>query len=461
MERKTQVQYQLGPEPLFLACLLFALAAISCVPNTEPPAKPTEAVVVQEDESFDFQVKDDQENAWATLSVVDSFDLLTTGNFQDPTISNWQVTTDGSGQAQLCPSGDINISTQTCADVACRIYVYEHTVFGPYPCPKSGVGTTACSMMGAQALADCHMTIDTISASATGLGTWYSLIYLWDSQMSIVIAGEGIVEVTPIVTLEFQGDVPPLTQMEPLERAFAARQIEILERVLGRSEEVRIEEDKPQFLYTAPDTKLEELGLDPDLPDRVWHPTDQLPVLVQQLRIIEPRLVPWLGRIWERATLDDIYIGPPESIIPSEQLVVVTAGEVWEVPSLQDSILYAVDWLVLTEEILAEPLLRVGAVNQERAGSLKLLSPDAREIGYDPERARTLFVEAGYDQGVQMVLLVPDDDDSLLKAADLIAEQMAVIGVDLAIEVVPVNEFQDTSKTLVLEGISVLTLNRR
>lgn len=456
MERKTRVRRHLGLGALFLVCVLLALAAGNCTP-TPPPPKPTEAVVVQ---LSGFQVKDDQETAWATLSVTDTFDLLTTGNFQDPTISNWQVTTDATGQAQLCPGGNIITSTQTCDPVACRIYVYEDTVFGPYPCPKSGTGTTACSLIGTQTFADCHMTMDTISASATGLGTWYSLIYLWDSQMTIVVAGEGTIEVTPIVTLEFEGDVPPLAQMPPLERALAARQLEIRERVPGESEEVEIEDGKAQFLYTAPDAKLAELGLDPDLRARAWHPTDQLPVLVEQLRIVEPLLVPWLERIWERAILDDIDVGPRELIVPSDQLAVITYREAWQDPRLQESILYAVDWFLLTEEVLGEPL-RVQVARQEPTGSLTRIGPDAREVGYDPEQAKALLEEAGYGDGTAMVLLVPAEDEPLIEAAKLVVEQMATIGVDVAVKVLDASEFVDLGRTLGLTGTPALTLSRR
>lgn len=460
MERKTRVRRHLGLGPLFLVGLLLALAAGNCAPPTpERQPKPTEAVVVQESD-FQFQVKDDLAKAWATLSDVEAFDLLTTGEFQDPTISNWQVTTDGTGQAQLCPDMHINTDTQTCADVACRIYVYENTDFGPYPCPKSGTGTTACSLIGTQAFDDCPITIDTISASVTGLGTWYSLTYLWDSQMTIVVLGEGTIEVTPIVTLEFEGDVPPLAQMEPLERGLAARQLEIRERVPGMSVEVRIEEDKPQFLYTAPDAKLEELGLSPALPERAWHPTDQLPVLVEQLRIVEPLLVPWLERIWERAILDDIDVGPRELIVPSDQLAVITYGEAWQDPRLQESILYAVDWFLLTEEFLGEPL-RVQVARQEPTGSLTRIGPDAREVGYDPEQAKALLEEAGYGDGTAMVLLVPAEDEPLIGAAKLVVEQMATIGLDVAVEVLPASEFLDLSRTLAPTGPPALALSRR
>lgn len=460
MERKTWVRRRLGLGALFLACLLLSLLASACNGTPPPPStppKPTEAVVVQ---LSDFQVKDDLAKAWATLSVMDAFDLLTTGNFQDPTITNWQVTTDHSGQAQLCPDAHINTSTQTCADVACRIYVYEDTVFGAYPCQKSAAGTTGCSLMGTQAVANCHMTINTISASATGLGTWYSLIYLWDSQMTIVVAGEGTIEVTPIVTLEFEGDVPPLAQMEPLERALAARRLEIRERVPGESEEVEIEDGKAQFLYTAPDAKLEELGLDPDLPERAWHPTDQLPVLVEQLRIVEPRLVPWLERIWERARLDDIDLGPRESIVPGDQLAVITYGEAWQDPRLQESILYAVDWFLLTEEFLGEPL-RVQVARQEPTGSLARTGPDAREVGYDPEQAKALLEEAGYGDGTAMVLLVPAEDEPLIEAAKLVVEQMAAIGVNAEVKVLPESEFVDLGRLLGPTGIPAVTLSRR
>ncbi len=458
MKGKNQTQHQLDLERVVGACLMLLLVQSSCIPTPTTPTKPTEAVVVQ---LADFQVKDDSANAWATLSYVDTFEELNTGTFQDPAINNWQVTTDSDGQAQICPDANINTSTQTCDDVACRIYVYDDSVFGAYPCSESMSGTTGCSLMGTQALANCHMTIDTISASATGLGTWYTLIYLWDTQMTIVIAGEGVVEVTPIETLEFEGEVPAfsqLSQMEPQDRALTARQLVILAREPGASEAISIEEGNPQFYYTAPIAKLEELGLDPELPDREWRPIDQLTLLVQQIRLIEPQLEPWLERIWERAKLDEIPLIPLEGILPGEQLVVTTAGDLWQAPPARDSILYAVDWSVLTEEILGQ-VMPVGAVHLESTGNLKLISPDAGKFTYDPERAKALFDEGGYTADQQLVLLVPEGNDALEKAADFLVEQMDAAGIKLAIQFQPADELREIRNQLVLTGISVITLN--
>jgi hypothetical protein len=439
---------------LVAASLLFVRAVDTCGPT--PPPKPDEAARVQ---LGNFQVKDDKAKAWATLSLADAFDQLATGNFQDPAISSWQVTTDSAGQAQICPDSSINAGPQTCDDVACRIYVFTNTVFGAYPCPESALGTAGCSLIGSQALANCHMTINTISASATGLGTWYSLTYLWDSQMTLVVAGEGTIEVTPIVELSFAGEVPPLAQMEPVERALASRRIEVSSRVPGQPVTVEVENGRAQFLYTAPDAKLEELGLDPLLPGRVWHSVEQLPILVEQLAVIEPQLVPWLEQIWEGAKVDDIDLGPQDQISPGAQLAVITLGELWQDPRLQESILYGVDWLRLTEEVLGEPT-RVQIARLEPTGSLTKTGPDAREAGYDPERARALVEEARREIPI-MPLLVPAGDDALLKAADLVTQQLAEIGISMGIEPVARDEIQARMAAMGPTGPPAIALSRR
>ncbi len=439
---------------LLAAGLLFVGAAGNCGTTVPPDDKPDKAVKVQLD---GFQVKRDAAKAWATLSTFNAFDQLTSGSFQDPAISNWQVTTDSAGQALLCPDLNINTSTQTCQDVACRIYVYVDSVFGAYPCSESG--STACSFMGSQALADCHMTISTLSASATGLGTWYSLTYLWDSQMTLIVAGEGAIEVTPIVELEFVGEMPELDQMDPVERALATHRLEISKRVPGPPVEVQIADGQAKFLYTAPNAKLEELGLDPMLPDRVWHPTDQLEVLVKQFGGVEPQLVPWVEQIWEGARLDGIELGPGIGIPREDQLSVVTFGEPWQDPAVQESILYGVDWSRLTDQALGAPA-RVQVARQEPTGSLAQTSPDARVVGYDPGRAQALMAEAGYDS-LEAVLLVPAGDDELLRTAELLQQQLAESGVKVEIEIVPQGKIQEKVAVMSAAGVPGIVLTRR
>jgi hypothetical protein len=300
----------------------------------------------------------------------------------------------------------------------------------------------------------------TLSANVTGLGTWFSVTYLWDSQITLVIAAEGTVEVTPVRRLTFQGDVPRLAELEPLDRARVWPELRIGVRATGRPETIDTEAaGEARFLYTAPDAKLEELQLDPDGPGaRRWQSMDQLVVLRQSLQAVEPRLELWLDRIWDRARLDDIYLGPLQPLSEvGEGLTVVTAGEAWQNEALQQSLLYGVDWAVLTEEFMGQDI-PVTMGRQEAVGNVIPIHHDARMAGYDPERARALLEEAGYGNEAQMVLVI-SEDDLFMKSADLIAEQMAGIGVTVEVKVIPEFDLEQVLESLAPSGVPAFTLS--
>lgn len=435
---------------LVLVGLLFTFLAADCGSTPEPP---TEAVEVA---GWNYKVKRDRDKAWATLTVVDHFDELTDAAWHW-LIYNGLVTTDDDGQAQLCPSSDINAGTGLCADVACHIWVFEATDFGPFCCPEEDLGTDLCSCHGTGSFDDCPFTVVTLSADVTGLGTWFSVTYLWDSQVTLVIVGEGAVEVTPVRTLAFEGEIPPLDELDPPERAPAWRELGKIERDMGEPEVVDVEaEGGPQFFYTAPDAMLDKLDLGPEVPQpRQWQPVEELPYLIEELRPIEPRLEPWRNSVWQQARVDGIYLPPQE-----EQLSAVTAGEQWQSKPAQEALLYAVDWAALTQELFDQNLpVRVSRL--EPTGDMTPVHDDARQVGYDPERARMLLDEAGLAEGSRLILLVPEEDESLLKMAELMAEQLAAIGVETGIVAVPASRADAQMATVSQAGKPVLWLSRQ
>jgi hypothetical protein len=416
----------------------------------EPP--PTEAVEVDEpDAGLSLEVKRDLDNAYATLANIGNFDLLDTSDFRDPILDNWLVTTDSNGQAQLCPSDDINRGTQTCNDTACHIYVFEGSDFGPYTCPEAGMGDM-CSLVGTSTFDECHYTIVTLSANVSGLGTWFAVTYLWDSQMTIVVAGEGQIEVTPIVELTFDEGVPPLAQMGPLERARAWSGVNITSRLPGAPEMVFTEgQGDPQFLYTAPNEMLARLPIDTAaLPPRAWQPAEQLPVLIASMRDLEPQLEPWLEGIWENSGMAEIELGPFPEPVASEKLQVTTFGEVWQDSRLHDIILYGVDWSLISEELFRAPP-RIEVTHQDPEGNQTEIYPDARVAGYDPEQAKALMAEAGYPEEIRMGLVLPDEDEVLFTAADIIVEQMSAIGIDT--QIVEQSEFFTLSRAATVDVV--------
>ena len=97
-----------------------------------------EVNVIEVDEpaaGTDFNVLEDIDRAEATLHDINMFDSLPTGVWKNPSILKWWVATDSVGQAQICPAGKTN-SDGSCQDVACHIYVFADSDFGPMCCAK-------------------------------------------------------------------------------------------------------------------------------------------------------------------------------------------------------------------------------------------------------------------------------------------------------------------------------------
>jgi ABC-type transport system substrate-binding protein len=200
----------------------------------------------------------------------------------------------------------------------------------------------------------------------------------------------------------------------------------------------------PQFLYTAPNEMLARLPIDTAaLPPRAWQPAEQLPVLIASMRDLEPQLEPWLELIWANSSTADIDLGPFPEPTASENLQVITFGEPWQDSRLHGILLYAVDWSLITEELFREPT-QVEVIHQDPEGNQTQISPDGREVVYDPEQAKALMAEAGYPEGMRMGLMVPDGDEVLLKTAEVITEQMSAI--DIFVEIVEQSELPTLSR---------------
>ena len=216
------------------------------------------------------------------------------------------VTTDGAGQAQLMGP---NCSA---------LYVYQNSGLTLSGCPKGG-GSGTCSV-GAVVIQNCNVTVSTMPADVTTSGTWVSVTYLESAQLTLVIAAEGRVRITPAVALDFR-PLGPARQGPDLLEAF---QFEVVTRDFGEEVEVELANgDTPQFYYTASDQRLAELQAIAALPQaRTWLGLEELPPLNRMLRATDPAWVGWLEQIAGQADQDGIPLGPLQPT-----LVTIVDGE--------------------------------------------------------------------------------------------------------------------------------------
>jgi hypothetical protein len=213
------------------------------------------------------------------------------------------VTTDNSGQAQLRgPDCD-------------WAFVYQNSGLKLSPCSKGG-GTGDCAV-GAVLSSDCDISIRTMPADVHKIGTWVAVIYLEESQVTLVIVGEGAASVIPATELEFE-----LVDRERME-------FEVFTRELGEEIPVKVENREPRLLYTASDQRLDELRQFGELPPaREPLGMEALPPLRETLGQLDPILNLWVEEIQKQAAQDDIRLSPApredDAPLPTEPVTLVS-----------------------------------------------------------------------------------------------------------------------------------------
>lgn len=131
----------------------------------------------------------------------DSLRPLTDDEWHD-LLKQTQVNTDTNGEARLKLSG--------CMEV----YLFQKSKMSSSPCSKSeSAGTNANCLHGGTAVynSDCATRVgqvisepvnQTPNADITSTGTWFSVTYLPDQQLTIVVVLKGSVQVRPVLNAE-------------------------------------------------------------------------------------------------------------------------------------------------------------------------------------------------------------------------------------------------------------------
>jgi hypothetical protein len=439
--------------------LVLVLAGVP-LQGCDPEATPDEGIQIEPGGDYDVRRYDGRDRAWATLSDATHFERLTDDDAWENIVAQGLVTTDSNGEAELCEAGEIVASTHECKPDVCHIFVYGDSDFGHHWCAIPGY--TNCMGSATLSFENCDVTVTTLSADVTGLGTWFTVTYLWDTQVTLVIAGEGEVEVIPVRTLTFEGEPVPIDDLPPMERMKAWDGVEVVERETGEPVSFRVpaDNDTARYLYTAPDEVLEEIGLPEIVPVREWLDIETLPELRDRLGVLEPRLGPWLERVWQQAKADDIPLGPwrPVSEEPTQpdvvQVFLGARGGPLEDAFAQEALLTAIDKDRTVE--FAFPGQEVALLAE--LGDREI---DARQVGYDRALAKEMLAEIGYPDGFLLYLMYPADDEQLVTLAGAVAEYLAGVGIDAEMMERPGAEMMTAVKEIVAAGESVVWLTRR
>ncbi len=209
------------------------------------------------------------------------------------------------------------------------------------------------------------------------------------------------------------------------------------------------------------------LVLETDVPWLQLEPIDfepeEIPLGPGERRVVEVALalaeeVAEREAIFEIAQfLDDQLLGGIGGVVSTVVGIRVALGaHPFENPAVREALLHAVPWMELIREVFPDQDVPV-AVDLWEVGPV---FHDAREVPYDPDRARELLAEAGFPEGFRLHLLFWPEDEQLAIMAEMMTELLATIG----IEVLPTPTTPDDAPAQMAEmssaGISVLWLTR-
>jgi len=157
----------------------------------------------------------------------------------------------------------------------------------------------------------------------------------------------------------------------------------------------------------------------------------------------------------EPEVIEEVEAAPVREARPTPAPpVLVYGGGPFEDPRVQEAVLHAVPWKELTEQIFPDRDVPVAVELWEEGPMLD----DAREVPYDPDRARELLAEAGFPDGFVLLLLLTPDDEPLADMTRLIAEELQNVNIKVEfIEALAHNTHYVVAETIAI-GDAVLWL---
>jgi len=295
------------------------------------------------------------------------------------------------------------------------VWVFDNSTLSVWPCNKQAEADNEswCNEEGTAAFnIKCTARFEVIgtpSAQVKIKATAFSVTFLPDSQLTLITALRGVVEVTPVIDLDAQEFAEPVS----LEAGY--------------------------FLYTMPGERSPEIAR---IEARTAQPLYKLPVLVYELGI----------RDW----FDDITRwGDVEQLLdPTWPFLGVTldfGGGQLDDPRVQEAFVTAIN----QDAVLGE------AFPDQETGLTAVIGGEPRDaftIPYDPEKALALLEEAGYEYGQLVTIIFPGEDDQRATAAKLIAGELSRIDIDVQLNPFPAAELPTVMEEFARGGVPVLAV---
>ncbi len=343
------------------------------------------------------------------------------------------------------------------------VILYQGSSLVSRPChPEESAGTCA---TGQALLVNCDICFETLSSRTCPVGTWVSITYLGQSEITIVTVGEGAATVTPVTVLDYE-------EIGPFEFEFKAREWSD-EPIALEAESIATESGEanlPFFLYTAPEaslkrlmTQAEELGIELPPPGEPL-PAEQLPILINPefglppvldaLGWEQPNLQLWIFELSISASEHGDILFPPIPL-PDEEpgFTLDFDGEPLGDWRVQEAFVLAIDKeAVTTQAFSAEGVGFTAIIGGEAV--------DAYTYPYDPERALVMLEEAAYDRDQAVIILFPEEDAQVGDAAKLIAGALSEIDVNVELTPVPGMDLTYAREEFVSGGLPVLIVYR-
>ena len=297
-------------------------------------------------------------------------------------------------------------------------WVFDNSTLSVWTCTKQAEAADEfwCTEEGTAGFnIDCaaRFVVDTPSALVTIHGTAFTLTYLPESRLTLVSVFRGVVEVAPVLDM----GTMELGEPVPVEEGF--------------------------FLYTTPGEPPREAG---GVPAREPRPLRELPLIVDELDI--------------RDRMDDItrwgdgqQLLPPDWPFGPEQVIVAFDGGQLADPRVQEGFVAAID---------KERVLEQAFPDQDVEFIARIADDlvDANTIPYDPEMAQALLEEAGYDPGQPVIVLFPEEDEQVARAAKWIAGDLSLMDVPVELTPVPGPDLSAIWKEMVSAGQPVVAVYR-
>jgi hypothetical protein len=350
-------------------------------------------------------------------------------NSVEHTASGWHLFNDGD-TLSTDETGQAQVNVSDCWPG--EIYIFKKSGYGfrVEDCVRALFpSSTHCTPFGTWYVGDCADEFDVIwtgSARITKTGSTFSVTYLPEDRLTtLVVVLDGTVRVEPITSFELEQPGPPT----PVEAGW--------------------------FYFTMPDDALSAVG---DLEPRAQHRVSSLAPVAAELGIED-----WMNDVREKAEEDGVLpdswpqelgglgiIGPA----PGEAFVVTMGGGALSEPSVQEGVLWTVDWSTVQQVTMPE-----GGEVWAYLGEALVDAIQDRPL--DPSAAYAKLQAARDELGFGgLVILYPAEDETLGVAAELAMEYLGQEALEILLEPVPEEELESKTATMIEQGQEVMVLRR-